>query len=108
MYLTNQFLNLIKEILAEEFPKHKKTKAKNVCLVINNCCGRAILPFTSLWKSFGRFNSEFSGKVAAAWLTFVESCKLQKKATLEVFNGYFQRIAQGRRDYDLILDEVLC
>jgi len=24
----------------------------------------------------------------AAWLTFVESCKLQKKAALEVFNGY--------------------
>ena len=46
--------------------------------------------------------------VAAAWLTFVESCKLQKKAALEVFNGYFQRIAQGRRDYDLITEEVLC
>ena len=45
---------------------------------------------------------------AAAWLTFVESCKLQKKAALEVFNGYFQRIAEGRRDYDLITEEVLC
>ena len=49
-----------------------------------------------------------SGEVAAAWLTFVESCKLQKKAALEVFNGYFQRIAEGRRDYDLITEEVLC
>ena len=48
------------------------------------------------------------GEVAAAWLTFVETCKLQKKAALEVFKGYFQRIVQGRRDYDLITEEVLC
>jgi hypothetical protein len=48
------------------------------------------------------------GEVAAAWLTFVETCKLQKKAALECFNGYFQRIAEGRRDYDLITEEVLC
>ena len=58
--------------------------------------------------SYGGFSSELGGEVAAAWLTFVESCKLQKKAALEVFNGYFQRIAEGRRDYDLITEEVLC
>ena len=69
---------------------------------------RAVRPFTNLRKSFGGFSSELGGEVAAAWLTFVESCKLQKKAALEVFNGYFQRIAQGRRDYDLITEEVLC
>ena len=72
------------------------------------CCERAVRPFTNLRKSFGGFSSELGGEVAAAWLTFVESCKLQKKAALEVFNGYFQRIAEGRRDYDLITEEVLC
>jgi len=77
-------------------------------LIDNNCCERAVRPFTNLRKSFGGFSSELGGEVAAAWLTFVESCKLQKKAVLEVFNGYFQRIAQGRRDYDLITEEVLC
>ena len=77
-------------------------------LIDNNCCERAVRPFTNLRKNFGGFSSELGGEVAAAWLTFVESCKLQKKAALEVFNGYFQRIAQGRRDYDLITEEVLC
>ena len=77
-------------------------------LIDNNCCERAVRPFTNLRKSFGGFSSELGGEVAAAWLTFVESCKLQKKAALEVFNGYFQRITQGRRDYDLITEEVLC
>ena len=77
-------------------------------LIDNNCCERAVRPFTNLRKSFGGFSSELGGEVAAAWLTFVESCKLQKKAALEVFNGYFQRIVQGRRDYDLITEEVLC
>ena len=77
-------------------------------LIDNNCCERAVRPFTNLRKSFGGFSSELGGAVAAAWLTFVESCKLQKKAALDVFRGYFQRIAEGRRDYDLITEEVLC
>ena len=77
-------------------------------LIDNNCCERAVRPFTNLRKSFGGFSSELGGEVAAAWLSFVETCKLQKKAALECFNGYFQRIAEGRRDYDLITEEVLC
>ena len=77
-------------------------------LIDNNCCERAVRPFTNLRKSFGGFSSELGGEVAAAWLTFVETCKLQKKAALEVFNEYFQRISEGRRDYDLITEEVLC
>ena len=77
-------------------------------LIDNNCCERAVRPFTNLRKSFGGFSSELGGEVAAAWLTFVETCKLQKKAALEVFNGYFQRIVAGRRHYDLITEEVLC
>lgn len=74
----------------------------------NNASERAVRPFTNLRKSFGGFSSELGGAVAAAWLTFVESCKLQKKAALDVFRGYFQRIAEGRRDYDFITEEVLC
>ena len=77
-------------------------------LIDNNACERAVRPFTNLRKNFGGFSSELGGEVAAAWLTFVETCKLQKKAALECFNGYFQRIAEGRRDYDLITEEVLC
>ena len=32
----------------------------------------------------------------------------QEKQLLIIFNGYFQRIAEGRRDYGLITEEVLC
>ena len=44
------------------------------------------------------------------WVPYRINCQaeIDGKATLEVFNGYFQRIAQGRRDYDLITEEVLC
>lgn len=46
-------------------------------LIDNNCCERAVRPFTNLRKSFGGFSSEKGGEVAAAWLTFIETCKLQ-------------------------------
>ena len=72
-----------------------------------NCCEKAARPFTYLQKSFGGFSSELSDEVAAARLVFVESCKFQKKVAFGVFNGYFRRIAEGRRDYDLITEEVL-
>ena len=76
-------------------------------LIDNNCCERAIRPFTNLRKSFGGFSSEIGGKVAAAWLTFIETCKLQKKAALDFFNGYFKLVTEGRSDYELIAQEVL-
>ena len=75
-------------------------------LIDNNCCERSVRPFTNLRKSFGGFSSEKGGEVAAAYLTFIETCKLQKKAALEVFNEFFRRIAEGRRDYELITQEV--
>ena len=96
----NYMLNHWKELIAYIDIGH--------VLIDNNCCERAVRPFTNLRKSFGGFSSELGGKVAAAWLTFVETCKLQKKAALEVFQGYFRRISEGRRDYDLITQEVLC
>ena len=76
-------------------------------LIDNNCCERAVRPFTNLRKSFGGFSSEIGGKVAAAWLTFIETCKLQKKAALDFFNGYFKLVTEGRSDYELITQEVL-
>lgn len=76
-------------------------------LIDNNCCERAVRPFTNLRKSFGGFSSETGGKVAAAWLTFIETCKLQKKAALDFFNGYFKLVTEGRSDYELIAQEVL-
>ena len=76
-------------------------------LIDNNCCERAVRPFTNLRKSFGGFSSEKGGEVAAAWLTFIETCKLQKKAALDFFQEFFRKITEGRTDYDLIAQEVL-
>ena len=76
-------------------------------LIDNNCCERAVRPFTNLRKSFGGFSSEKGGEVAAAWLTFIETCKLQKKAALDFFNGFFKMVTEGRSDYELIAQEVL-
>ena len=77
------------------------------CKIVNNCCERAIRLFTNLRKSFGGFSSETGGKVAAAWLTFIETCKLQKKAAQDFFDGYFKLVTEGRSDYELITQEVL-
>ena len=76
-------------------------------LIDNNCCERAVRPFTNLRKSFGGFSSEKGGEVAAAWLTFIETCKLQKKAALDIFNGFFKSVSEGRTDYEVIAQEVL-
>lgn len=76
-------------------------------LIDNNCCERAVRPFTNLRKSFGGFSSEMGGEVAAAWLTFIETCKLQKKAALDFFNGFFRMVTEGRNDYELIAQEAL-
>ena len=45
----------------------------------NNCCERAVRPFTNLRKSFGGFSSENGARTAATILSFVETCKLMKK-----------------------------
>ena len=37
----------------------------------------------------------------------VGSSKLQKKAALDFFNGYFKLVTEGRSDYELIAQEVL-
>lgn len=76
-------------------------------LIDNNCCERAVRPFTNLRKSFGGFSSEKGGEVAAAWLTFIETCKLQKKAAFDFFNDFFKKVTEGRSDYELITQEVL-
>ena len=47
------------------------------------------------------------GEVAAAWLTFIETCKLQKKAAFDFFNDFFKKVTEGRSDYELIAQEVL-
>ena len=76
-------------------------------LIDNNACERSVRPFTNLRKSFGGFGSELGGEVAAAWLTFIETCKLQKKAALDFFQEFFKKITEGRADYELIAQEVL-
>ena len=48
----------------------------------NNCCERAVRPFTNLRKSFGGFSSENGARTAATILSFVETFKLMKKKVL--------------------------
>ena len=73
-------------------------------LIDNNCCERAVRPFTNLRKNFGGFSSEQGARVTATYLTFVETCKLMAKAPLDFFRGFFDMIVAGRRDYALMTE----
>ena len=77
-------------------------------LIDNNCCERAVRPFTNLRKNFGGFSSEAGARVTATYLTFVETCKLMKKTALDFFKGFFGMTTSGRTDYELIVQELLC
>ena len=76
-------------------------------LIDNNCCERAVRPFTNLRKNFGGFSSEQGARVTATYLTFVETCKLMAKAPLDFFRGFFDMIVAGRRDYALMTESLL-
>ena len=76
-------------------------------LIDNNCCERAVRPFTNLRKNFGGFSSEQGARVTATYLTFVETCKLMAKAPLDFFRGFFDMIVAGRRDYALMTEALL-
>ena len=56
----------------------------------NNCCERAVRPFTNLRKSFGGFSSRKGGETTATYLSFIETCKLLKKPRL-ISSGDFSR-----------------
>ena len=55
----------------------------------------------------GKSGSDNTDKLAAAWLTFIETCKLQKKAAFNFFNDFFKKVTEGRSDYEFIAQEVL-
>ena len=76
-------------------------------LIDNNCCERAVRPFTNLRKNFGGFSSEQGARVTATFLTFVETCKLMATAPLDFFRGFFDMIVAGRRDYALMTETLL-
>ena len=76
-------------------------------LIDNNCCERAVRPFTNLRKNFGGFSSEQGARVTAIYLTFVETCKLMAKAPLDFFRGFFDMVVAGRRDYTLMTEALL-
>lgn len=76
-------------------------------LIDNNCCERAVRPFTNLRKNFGGFSSEQVARVTATFLTFVETCKLMAMAPLDFFRGFFDMIVAGRRDYALMTEALL-
>ena len=73
----------------------------------DNCCERAVRPFTNLRKNFGGFSSEQGARVTATFLTFVENCKLMAMAPLDFFRGFFDMIVAGRRDYALMKEALL-
>ena len=77
-------------------------------LIDNNCCERTVRPFANLRKSFGGFSSELGARVTAVYLTFIETCKLMKRASLDFFKGFFDMTSGGRSDYELITQELLC
>ena len=76
-------------------------------LIDNNCCERAVRPFTNLRKNFGGFSCEQGARVTATFLTFVETCKLMAMAPLDFFRGFFDMIVAGRRDYALMTEALL-
>lgn len=76
-------------------------------LIDNNCCERAVRPFTNLRKNFGGISSEQGARVTATFLTFVETCKLMATAPLDFFRGFFDMIVAGRRDYALMTEALL-
>ena len=77
-------------------------------MIDNNCCERAVRPFTNLRKSFGGFSSEKGARTAATILTFVETCKLKKKNVLDFFKGFFDMVVCGRTDYEQMTQALLC
>ena len=76
-------------------------------LIDNNCCERAVRPFTNLRKNFGGFSSEQGARVTATYLSFVETCKLMAMAPLDFFRRFFDMIVAGRRDYALMTEALL-
>lgn len=76
-------------------------------LIDNNCCERAVRPFTNLRKNFGGFSSEQGARVTATYLSFVETCKLMAMAPRDFFRRFFDMIVAGRRDYALMTEALL-
>lgn len=73
----------------------------------NNCCERAVRPFTNLSKSFGGFSSKKGYETTAAYLNFIETCKLLKKPPFDFFRKYFEMVVTGRRDYEAMTEALL-
>lgn len=93
--------------MARSHPRQRKVNVGTV-MIDNNCCERAVRPFTNLRKSFGGFSSEKGARTAATILTFVETCKLKKKNVLDFFKGFFDMVVCGRTDYEQMTQALLC
>lgn len=73
----------------------------------NNIAERSIRPFTTLRKNFGGFGSDDGAETAATYLTMVETCKLHNISPKEFFNGFFDHVVAGRKDYETIMPALL-
>lgn len=83
-------------------PDHHNTMHSDIC-VVHDC---DLEKLKKLAQEFiDLISILYKVEVAAAWLTFIETCKLQKKAALDFFQEFFKKITEGRTDYELIAQE---
>ena len=74
----------------------------------NNSCERAVRPFTNLRKSIGGFSSAAGARIAATYLTFIETCKLKMKPPLDFFRKFFELTQIGKSANEALTEALLC
>ena len=74
----------------------------------NNSCGRAVRPFTNIRKSIGGFSSAAGDRTTAAYLTFIETCKLKMKPPLDFFRKFFELTQIGKSANEALTEALLC
>ena len=71
-----------------------------IIIVVNGRSGHLLI--------FEKASVDLVARVTAVYLTFIETCKLMKRVSLDFFKGFFDMTSGGRSDYELITQELLC
>lgn len=74
----------------------------------NNSCERAVRPFTNIRKSIGGFSSAAGARIAATYLTFIETCKLKMKPPLDFFKKFLELTLTGKQPNEAMTEALLC
>ena len=74
----------------------------------NNSCERAVRPFANIRKSIGGFSSAAGARIAATYLTFIETCKLKMKPPLDFFRKFFDLTLTGKQENEALTEALLC